>query len=184
MNSLRKTSPSPASTPPSGTEKGGRPTVMTPAVQRAVIKSVSSGMPVKHAAEKLGISPATLYRFRMRDETFRTLLSGARAKFLNRHVENVERIASDQDGNNSAHSLRASMFLLERCFPHEFAQRKHLEIDQSTTENRTLTVNVLDSGAIVKDALSVLKSRTIDVASTTTPPTESTRLDQPTDSTE
>ena len=154
----------------SGGSKGGRPSVMTPEVQRAILQAVSSGMPIKHAAQKVGIGQASLYRLTERNEGFREALAIARAEFLNRHVSNIERIASEQDGNNSAHSLRASMFLLERCFPNEFAQRKHVDIDQTVTSNRTLSVNVLDSGEIIKDALAVLRSKVIPSPSGPTSP--------------
>tara|TARA_R100000963_G_C4612135_1_gene82187 strand:+ start:218 stop:772 length:555 start_codon:yes stop_codon:yes gene_type:complete len=175
MNEMSKNESKTVAVYSSGGSKGGRPSVMTPDVQKAILKAVSSGMPIKHAAQKVGIGQSSLYRLTESSEGFREGLAIARAEFLNRHVSNIERIASEQDGNNSAHSLRASMFLLERCFPNEFAQRKHVEIDQTVTENRTLSVNVLDSGEIVKDALAVLRSKVI--PSPTPSPSDSTSPD-------
>lgn len=106
-------------------KKPGRPTLLNPARQSALLRAIEQGMPLKQAAEIAGISYDTLNHWRNRGEVecappeyrqFCQLLRRSQAVAMQVNLSFIHQAAS--------RDWRAAAWVLERRFPDEFGREK------------------------------------------------------------
>ena len=104
-----------------------------------VVANVASGVPVGQAAEMVGVNRSTLWRWRRDDEELDKALLMARATFLARQVERIDKAAEDD--------WKAASWLLERSEPGLFGRRVEVSVE---SEGRAivdpLTGRVIEPG--------------------------------------
>jgi hypothetical protein len=86
-----------------------------------VVANVASGVPVGQAAEMVGVNRSTLWRWRREDEQLDKALLMARATFLARQVERIDKAAEDD--------WKAASWLLERSEPGLFGRRVEVSVE-------------------------------------------------------
>ena len=106
----------------------GRPTKLTPELQTALIKALSSGAFIEAACEYVGIDPGTYHRWMAKgaeEDTdpvygeFREAIKAARAAVTLRMAGRVLEAADDG-------SWQAGAWWLERSFPDQYGRRTNL----------------------------------------------------------
>jgi hypothetical protein len=106
----------------------GRPTKLTPELQTALIKALSSGAFIEAACEYVGIAPATYYSWIAKANAenaepeyveFMEAVKGARAAVTLRMAGRVLEAADDG-------SWQAGAWWLERSFPDQYGRRTNL----------------------------------------------------------
>jgi hypothetical protein len=97
----------------------GRPSKKNHEVIVGIIRDVSLGLPLKEAAHRAGVHPATLRRWRSQDEAVDQAVEAARAAFVQRNLEVVQQAA--------ANDWKAAAWLLERRRPEAFGRRQVVE---------------------------------------------------------
>src|SRR3954469_16828155 len=78
------------------------------------------GMSDSAAAESTGMSSSTISRWKQKYPEIVPRLQEARQECRMRHLRNIERLA---DSDKPAVSLRASIWILERVFPEDYAPK-------------------------------------------------------------
>lgn len=86
-----------------------------------VVAHVASGLPVQQAAARIGVNRSTLWRWRRDDEQLDKALLMARATFLARQVERIDKAAEDD--------WKAASWLLERSEPGLFGRRVEVSVE-------------------------------------------------------
>lgn len=109
-------------------KKPGRPTLLNPTRQAALLNAIEQGMPLKHAAAMAGMSYDTLNAWQKRGENesapeqfrqFCQLLRHSQAVAMQVHLTSICDAAK--------RDWRAAAWMLERRFPEDFARQQQLE---------------------------------------------------------
>lgn len=108
--------------------KTGRPSKLTPRVQKTIFQAVEAGLPYKLAAAGAGVAESTLRAWRAEFPAFSASLKRAEARGALALVQTI-RAASSK-------SWQAAAFLLERRHPEEFA-RPGVEVRVSPVEPKS-----------------------------------------------
>jgi terminase small subunit-like protein len=95
--------------------KGGRPDKYSPEVVKKIVESLELGLPMKWACRANGVHPETFANWQVKHPELAEVAVQAKARFIQAHLHNIKNIA--KDGN-----WQASMTLLERCVPEDFAR--------------------------------------------------------------
>ena len=104
-----------------GTTSTGPRSKHTREREMEVVARVASGVPVGQAAEMAGVNRSTLWRWRRDDEQLDKALLMARASFLARQVERIDKAAEDD--------WRAASWLLERSEPASWGRRIEVSVE-------------------------------------------------------
>src|SRR3954468_8563643 len=113
-------SPDDPETASSGAPRG-RPSVYAPRIIDMVCGEIREhGLSDSAAAESVGMSSSTISRWKQQFPEIVPQLQQARQECRKRHLRNIEKHA---DSDSAATSLRASMWILERVFPEDYARR-------------------------------------------------------------
>ncbi len=94
--------------------KLGRPTVRTPELERELLQLIASAVPIRYAAQAVGISYETARRWRRDDAEFRAALERAIGGAITVHLARVAEGATGWQG---------AAWILERRWPKHFARR-------------------------------------------------------------
>src|SRR3954466_6901036 len=106
---------------PSGGAPRGRPSVYAPRIIDMVCGEIRElGLSDSAAAESVGMSSSTISRWKQQFPELVPQLQQARHECRKRHLRNIEKHA---ESDSAAASLRASMWILERVFPEDYAWR-------------------------------------------------------------
>lgn len=109
-------------------KKPGRPTLLNPTRQAALLNAIEQGMPLKHAAAMAGMSYDTLNAWQKRGENesapeqfrqFCQLLRHSQAVAMQVHLTSICDAAK--------RDWRAAAWMLERRYPEDFARQQQLE---------------------------------------------------------
>lgn len=109
-------------------KKPGRPTLLNPTRQAALLKAIEQGMPLKQAAAMAGMSYDTLNNWQNRGQNesappeyrqFCQQLRHSQAVAMQVHVSSICDAAK--------RDWRAAAWMLERRFPEDFARQQQLE---------------------------------------------------------
>lgn len=109
-------------------KKPGRPTLLNPTRQAALLEAIEQGMPLKHAAAVAGMSYDTLNAWQKRGENesappefrqFCQLLRHSQAVAMQVHLSSI--------CDSAKRDWRAAAWMLERRFPEDFARQQQLE---------------------------------------------------------
>lgn len=120
--------PMPVFIPKNPAKKPGRPTLLNPTRQAALLSAIEEGLPLKEAAEIAGISYNTLNHWQNRGANesappefrqFCQLLRRSQALAMQVNVSAI-RDAAKRD-------WRAAAWILERRFPADFARQQQIE---------------------------------------------------------
>lgn len=118
--------------------------VMDPEKVEAFLKAVEDGMSNKMACALSGVNDSSLYNWlKMAEEgnakyaDFLAKYKKARAKFVRKHVKNIER-ASDNG------SWQASAWMLERSCPEDYAAKS--QVDASVDDRIVIVASVPKEG--------------------------------------
>ena len=120
--------PKPVFIPKKPVKKPGRPTLLNPTRQAALLEAIEQGMPLKQAAAVAGMSYDTLNNWQNRGENesapekfrqFCQLLRHSQAVAMQVHVSSINEAAK--------RDWRAAAWMLERRFPEDFARHQQLE---------------------------------------------------------
>ncbi|MBL9178862.1 MAG: hypothetical protein JNM65_12450 [Verrucomicrobiaceae bacterium] len=120
--------PKPVFTPKKPVKKPGRPTLLNPTRQAALLEAIEQGIPLKQAAAVAGMSYDTLNHWRKRGENesapeeyrqFCQLLRHSQAVAMQVHVSSISDAAK--------RDWRAAAWMLERRYPEDFARQQQLE---------------------------------------------------------
>lgn len=120
--------PKPLFIPNKPVKKPGRPTLLNPSRQAALLEAIEQGMPLKQAAAVAGMSYDTLNHWQKRGENesapeeyrqFCQLLRRSQAVAMQVHVSSISDAAK--------RDWRAAAWMLERRFPEDFARQQQLE---------------------------------------------------------
>lgn len=120
--------PKPVFIPKKPAKKPGRPTLLNPTRQAALLKAIEQGMPLKHAAAMAGMSYDTLNAWQKRGENesapeqfrqFCQLLRHSQAVAMQVHLSSI--------CDSAKRDWRAAAWMLERRFPEDFARQQQLE---------------------------------------------------------
>ena len=120
--------PKPVYIPKNPAKKPGRPTLLNPTRQAALLEAIEQGMPLKQAAAVAGMSYDTLNHWQKRGENesappeycqFYQQLRQSQAVAMQVHVSSICDAAK--------RDWRAAAWMLERRFPEDFARQQHHE---------------------------------------------------------
>jgi hypothetical protein len=120
--------PKPVFIPKKLAKKPGRPTLLNPTRQAALLKAIELGMPLKQAAAMADMSYDTLNHWQKRGENesapleyrqFCQLLQRSQAVAMQVHLSSI--------CDASKRDWRASAWILERRHPDEFARQQQFE---------------------------------------------------------
>lgn len=120
--------PKPVFIPKKPAKKPGRPTLLNPTRQAALLEAIEQGMPLKHAAAVACMSYDTLNRWQKRGENesapeeyrqFCQLLRRSQAVAMQVHLSSICDAAK--------RDWRAAAWMLERRYPEDFARQQQLE---------------------------------------------------------
>ncbi|MBL9179715.1 MAG: hypothetical protein JNM65_16755 [Verrucomicrobiaceae bacterium] len=120
--------PKPVFIPKKPVKKAGRPTLLNPTRQAALLEAIEQGMPLKQAAAVAGMSYDTLNHWQKRGENesappeycqFYQQLRRSQAIAMQVHVSSICDAAK--------RDWRAAAWMLERRFPEDFARTQQLE---------------------------------------------------------
>lgn len=134
--------PKPVFLPPKPALRPGRPTLLNPTRQAALLNAIEQGMPLKQAAAAAGISYDTLNHWQRRGENevepseyrqFCQLLLRSQAIAMQVHVSSINK-AAERD-------WRAAAWMLERRFPTEFARPQQIEDSSSSGKPQTSSLS-------------------------------------------
>ena len=109
-------------------KKPGRPTLLNPTRQAALLEAIEQGMPLKQAAAIAGMSYDTLNAWQKRGENesapseyrqFCQLLRHSQAVAMQVHLSSI--------CDSAKRDWRAAAWMLERRFPEDFARQQQLE---------------------------------------------------------
>ncbi len=101
----------------------GAPSKRTPEVEKLLCVAMSRGLPMKHASRLAGIDHSTFCDWRNTDAEFAAKIESAQAEGISRRLAAIEDAAAGGD-------WKASAWILERCYPSEFA-RNRVEVNYS-----------------------------------------------------
>ncbi len=93
----------------------GRPRTLDSTAKAEIIALISAGASRTQASEYVGCCLATIYNEARRDEAFERDLRRAQVRPVIWHLQNIQKQADK--------SWRASAWLLERCYPHQYGRR-------------------------------------------------------------
>lgn len=120
--------PKPVYSPKKPAKKPGRPTLLNPTRQAALLNAIEQGMPLKQAAAMAGMSYDTLNAWQKRGENesapeqfrqFCQLLRHSQAVAMQVHLSSI--------CDSAKRDWRAAAWMLERRFPEDFARQQQLE---------------------------------------------------------
>lgn len=98
-----------------------RPSKMTPVAKRRILRAVSRGTPLVHAANAAGLTFQTLSSHRAKSPALAAALAQAVAKGVEAKLKVVERATKSKD---EAVRLRAACWYLEHVHPESFARNR------------------------------------------------------------
>src|SRR3954466_7058276 len=105
---------------PSGGAPRGRPSVYAPRIIDMVCGEIREhGLSDSAAAESVGMSSSTISRWKQQFPEIVPKLTQARQECRKYHLRNIQKHA---DSDKAGPSLRASMWILERVFPEDYAR--------------------------------------------------------------
>lgn len=125
--------PKPLFIPNKPVKKPGRPTLLNPSRQAALLEAIEQGMPLKQAAAVAGMSYDTLNHWQKRGENesapeeyrqFCQLLRRSQAVAMQVHLASICDAAK--------RDWRAAAWMLERRFPDDFARQQ--QVEQNVTD--------------------------------------------------
>lgn len=120
--------PKPVFIPKKAAKKPGRPTLLNPTRQTALLEAIEQGMPLKHAAAVACMSYDTLNHWQKRGQNesapeeyrqFCQLLRRSQAVAMQVHLSSICDAAK--------RDWRAAAWMLERRYPEDFARQQQLE---------------------------------------------------------
>ena len=102
---------------------------LTPQLQEQIGNNITLGMPLKYAAESVGITEVTFYNWLKRGETeskgqfyeFAEHVKACKAKAVQLHLKLITKAATEG-------TWQASAWILERRYPEEFGRREKVEL--------------------------------------------------------
>ena len=137
----------------------GRPTKLTPRVQRRIIVAIGAGNAEETAAEYAGIAPSTFFQWMKQGRTapkgspkaeFLEAVSRARVEAEVRHVTVIQQAVSAGD-------WRAAQFWLERRRNDRWGKRENIEITIRREAERLAKETGLDVEEIMAEAERLVK---------------------------
>lgn len=140
----------------------GRPTKLTPAVQRRILKAIEAGCTIEHAAQAAGIHKATLHRWRQQGAEAKT---GILRDFCDAleiaEGKAVEKLFGDLQEASSKGNIKSTIFILERRFGYVAPGSKgSSDGDTATTANDDIraAVEQLQEAGGLKAAIALAES--------------------------
>lgn len=126
--------------------KVGRPLKINRDRTRKMSQSIKQGAYPEVAAESVGISTTTYYRWMEKGKSaksgeykeFWETIKKARAEFEVSHVDNIHRAAV-----SGPVSWQASAWLLERTNPERWGRREHIKQEVTNTDNTPTQINIV-----------------------------------------
>ena len=102
-------------------KRTGRPSKLTPATVKRILRSVERGMPLVHAANTAGMTFQTLSTHRSKNPAFADAIAQAISKGIDRRLKVVEQALNSPD---EAIRLRSACWFLEHTAPQHFARNR------------------------------------------------------------
>ena len=126
------------------TTRKRRPRKRNEGIIRQILTLIASGTPVKDAARLAGINPTTLWRWRQADEELDRAVQAARAAFLQKLIERIDK-AGETD-------WRASAWLLARSEPAAWGGRAETQVEvESIAVEHPLTGEIVGGPGYTDD---------------------------------
>ena len=130
-------------------------TKLTPQLQEQIGNNITLGMPLKFAAEAVGITEVTFYNWIKRGENeskgrffeFAEHVKACKAKAVQLHLKLITKAATDG-------SWQASAWILERRHPEEFGRKDRLELDANMKHSGDLNLHTLSD----EDLMEIIKN--------------------------
>lgn len=120
-----------------------RPTKLTPARQKAIMRAIEQGATYEHAAAAAGIHYDTLNEWRKANPEFAEALKAAEARGVLACLRRIEEAAKSGQ-------WQAAAWILERRYPEEYGRRDRVNVHhegevqlQATIEARTAVLRAL-----------------------------------------
>lgn len=110
---------------------GGRPTKLTPQIQRVILNAVRAAVPMNKAAALAGVDVSTIFGWKKLGKKqksgiyfeFFTALKKAESEFIRKALNQIQTIARTEK------QWTALAWILERRFPEEFGNQRHVIAD-------------------------------------------------------
>jgi transposase len=118
---------------------GGRPLLMTPAVQERICRNIGLGMTREAAALEAGVSAPVFYAFQAKNQEFQDSVKRADAECQRACFVSIQR-ASIQD-----RQWTAAAWILERRWPEEFGRIDRHLIHTTPTDKSALPPTYVDA---------------------------------------
>jgi len=130
-------------------------TKLTPQLQEQIGNNITLGMPLKFAAEAVGITEVTFYNWIKRGENeskgrffeFAEHVKACKAKAVQLHLKLITKAATDG-------SWQASAWILERRHPEEFGRKDRLELDANMKHSGEVNLHTLSD----EDLMEIIKN--------------------------
>src|SRR4051812_35833251 len=121
--------------PPAGAIRGrGRPSGYAPRIIDMMCGDITMfGLSDSAAAESVGMSSSTISRWKQQFPELEPKLTQARQECRKYHLRNIQKHA---DSEKAGPNLRASMWILERVFPEDYARSSERTAAQRAQERR------------------------------------------------
>jgi hypothetical protein len=135
-----------------GTSIGGRPTSLTPELEKELFEHLSQGTPVALSCRLVGIDTSTLSRWRTKEkqgdnpELTRFFIDFSHARALGELA--MVQTALRGDGREFSHGpAKSAQWLLERAFGHAYAPKVNLKVEEAAS----LTIQAIERVCSQKD---------------------------------
>lgn len=130
-------------------------TKLNPTIQKQIGDNITLGMPLKYAAESVGISEVTFYNWLKKGKTeskgkffeFAEHVNACKAKAIQLHLKLITKAASEG-------SWQASAWILERRHPEEFGRKDRLELDANMKHSGEVNLHTLSD----EDLMDIIKN--------------------------
>lgn len=124
---------------------------LTHQLQEQIGNNITLGMPLKFAAEAVGITEQTFYNWLKRGEAeskgqfhdFAEYMKACQAKAVQLHLKLITKAATEG-------SWQASAWILERRHPEEFGRREKVELDANMKHSGDVNLHALSDEELME----------------------------------
>lgn len=128
---------------------------LTPELQKKIGDNITLGMPLKFAAEAVGVPERTFYYWMERGEKedkgqyhdFFIYCNNCKSRAVQLHLKLITKAATDG-------AWQASAWILERRHPEEFGRKDKLELDGKLKHSGTVDLHTLSD----EDLMEIIKN--------------------------